>query len=85
MHANKPTEYSQCEKVICDWTDKKKYLVHYQLLQFYVRYGRVIDNFQERISFKEAPWLEKNINFITAKRNKTNDFEKDFTDYKIMH
>ena len=68
--------------MICDWSDKKSYLMHYRMLNFYVRHGMIVDKIQELISFKRSRWLEKNLNFTTQKRNKANiEFEKDF--YKI--
>ena len=84
MKQIKPKNYAKSNKLICDWTDKKDYLVHYRMLKFYVRHGMVVDKIHEIISFKQSNWLEKNVNFITQKRNKAkNDFEKDF--YKLLN
>ena len=70
--------------MICDWTDKKKYLIHHRMLKLYVRHGMVIDKFHEIISFKQSNWLEKYLNVNTQKRNQdVNDFEKGF--YKILN
>ena len=67
------------KKLICDWTDKKKYLIHCRMLKFYVRQGMVVDEVHERISGTQNKWLEKYKIFSTQKRNKVNkDFEKDF-------
>ena len=80
----KPKIYTKVKKLICDWTDKKNYLIHYRLLKFYVRHGTVVDRFHEIISFKQNKWLGKYINFITRKGNKAkNEFEKDF--YKLLN
>ena len=71
---------AKAKKLLCDWTDKKKYLVHYRMLKFYVRHGMTVDKIHEIISFKQSKWLEKYMNFITQKRNKLkNEFEKDFS------
>ena len=79
MKKIQPKNYKKSKKVICDWTDKKNYLVHYRMLNFYVRHGMVVEKIQEIISFKQNKWLEKYINFNTQKRNKArNGFEKDF-------
>ena len=32
----KPENYTKSKRLICDWTDKKKYLIHYRMLKFYV-------------------------------------------------
>ena len=62
--------------MICDWSDKKNYLVHYRMLKLYVRHGMKI---HEVLSFKQSKWLEKYINFNTQNRNQAvNDFEKYF-------
>ena len=79
MKKIKPDTYSQTKKIICDWTNKKKYLIHYRMLNFYVRHGMVVEKIQEIISFKQSKWLEKFISFNTQKRKTSkNDFEKDF-------
>ena len=80
MKKIKPDTYTQIKKLICDWSDKKNYLIHYRMLKFYVRHGIVVDKVHEIISFKQSEWLEKYINFNTQKRNQAvNDFEKDFS------
>ena len=34
MKKIKPKNYTKSKKLICDWTDKKKYLIQYRLLKF---------------------------------------------------
>ena len=76
--------YTSHNKLISDWTDKKKFLIRYRMLMFYVRQGMIIDKVHEIISHKQSKSLEKYINFITQKRNQAeNDFEKDF--YKLLN
>ena len=83
MNKIKPRNYTKSKMLICDWTDKKKYLNHYRMLNFYVRHGMIVEKIHEIISFKESSWLEKKISFNTQKRNRTkNDFEKDF--FKLL-
>ena len=49
------------------------------MLKVCVRHGMVVEKFHEIISFKRSKCLEKNISFITQKRNQAvNDFEKDY-------
>ena len=84
MKEIKPDTYIQTSKLICDWSDKKNYLVHYRMLKFYIRHGMIVDKIHNIISFRQSRWLEKYINFNTQKRNKAkNDFEKDF--YKLLN
>ena len=79
-----PDTYTQNKKLICDWSDKKNYLVHYRMLKFYLRHGMIVDKVHSVISFKQSRWLEKYISFNTQKRNKAvNDFEKCF--YKLLN
>ena len=83
MKTIKPDTYTQNTKRICDWSDEKNYLIHYRMLNFYIRHGIIVDKVHEIISFRRSRWLEKCIIFNTQKRNQTkNDFEKDF--YKLL-
>ena len=83
MNKIKPKNYTKSKKLICDWTDKEKYLIHYRMLKFYVRHGMIVVKIHEIISFKQSKWLESYISFDTQKRNKAkNDFEKNF--FKIL-
>ena len=84
MKEIKPDTYIQTKKLICDWSDKKNYLVHYRMLKFYLRHGMIAHKVHNIISFRQSRWLEKYINFNTQKRNQAvNDFEKDF--YKLLN
>ena len=65
MKKIKPKNYTKAKKLICDWTDKKKYLAHYRMLKFYVRLGMVVDEIHEIISFEHSKCLEKYIDFNT--------------------
>ena len=79
----KPKNYTKSKKLICDWTDKKKYLIQYRMLKFYVRHGMIVEKIHEIISFKQSKWLESYISFNTQKRNRAKkDFEKDF--FKLL-
>ena len=83
MKTIKPDTYTQNKKLICDWSDKKIYLIHYRMLEFYIRHGMKVERFHNIISFKQSNWLEKYISFNTQKRNKAkNELEKDF--YKLL-
>ena len=84
MKEIRPDTYVQTKKLLCDWSDKKNYLIHYRMLNFYIRHGMIVDKVHEIISFKQSKWLEKYISFNTQKRNKAkNDFEKGF--YKLLN
>ena len=84
MKKIKPENYTKSKKLICDWTDEKKYLIHYRMLKFYVRHGVIVVKIHEIISFKQSRWLESYISFNTQKRNKAkNNLEKDF--FKLLN
>ena len=84
MKEIKPDTYIHSSKLICDWSDKKNYLIHYRMLKFYIRHGMIVDKVHNIISFRQSRWLEKYISFNTQKRNKAkNDFERDF--YKLLN
>ena len=77
-----PDTYTKTKKLICDWYDKKSYLIHCRMVNFYVRHVMMDDKVLEIISFKQSKWLEKYINFNTQKRNQAvNVFEKDFNNF----
>ena len=84
MKEIRPDTYVQSSKLICDWSDKKNYLVHYRMLKFFGRHGLIVDKVHGIISFRQSRWLEKYINLNTQKRYQAvNDFEKDF--YKLLN
>ena len=83
MKKIKPKKYTKSKKLICDWTDNKKYLIHYCMLNFYERHGMVVGKFHEIVSYIQSKGLEKFISFNTQKRNRAkNDFDKDF--FKLL-
>ena len=84
MKSIMPKNYVSHKKLICDWTDKRNYLIHYRKLKCYIRHGMKTKQVHTVISFKQSKWLEKYIDFITLKRNQAvKDFEKDF--YKLLN
>ena len=54
MEKNKPNIYTEIKRLICDWSDKKDYLIHYKMLELYVRNGTVVEIFLEIISPKQS-------------------------------
>ena len=68
MKTIKPDTYTQTKKLISDWSDKKNYLVHYRMLNFYTRHGIIVEKVHSVISFKQSRWLERCIIFNTQKK-----------------
>ena len=52
MKSIKPDNYIQTKKLICDFSGKKNYLVHYRMLKIYIKHGMVVDKVHNIISFK---------------------------------
>ena len=54
MKQIKPKNFKKSQKIICDWNDKKSYLVHYRMLKFYIRHGMIADKVHEINSFEQS-------------------------------
>ena len=70
MNKIKPKIYTKSKKLICHWADKKKYLIHYRMLKFYVRHGLVVEKVHEIISSKQSKWLENILVLILKNETK---------------
>ena len=53
MNEKKPNTYTQYSKLSCDCGHKKKYLILYRMLKFYVRHGMKVEKVHEITSFKQ--------------------------------
>ena len=75
------------EKLICDQHDKKNYLVHYRLLQFYLRHGMKLSKIHNIISFKQKCWMkdfvENNIHMRNIAKTLKDDFGIEI--YKLLN
>ena len=49
MKEIKPDTYIQSCKLLCDWSNKRNYLLHYRMLKFYVRHGMIVDKVHKNI------------------------------------
>ena len=77
-------EINGVKKLIPNLYNKKKYVVHYEALKLYVRYGLVITKIHRGITFQESNWMKKYIDMNTELRKKAkNKFEEDF--FKLMN
>ena len=82
-NVNQPN-YKPTPKLMCDVTNKSKYMIHYRMFKFYLNQGMKVTKIHTIYRFKQSAWLGKYINHNTQKRTvaKTN-FEKDL--YKLMN
>ncbi len=72
------------EKLIPNLCDKKKYIVHYRLLKYYVSCGLRVSAVHRVLKFQQRPWLRPFIDFNTEMRKAaTSDFAKDF--FKLLN
>ena len=80
---NQPN-YKPTEKLICDLTNKQKYMIHYRMFKFYTKMGMKVTKIHSLWRFKQSLWLEKYIIHNTQKRTKAKtNFEKDL--YKLLN
>ena len=83
-HENKEAKDEQTKKLILNVMDKSNYVLHINILKFYLKQGLKIKKVNRVISFKQKEWLKPWIDFNTEKRKQaTSDFEKD--KYKLMN
>jgi hypothetical protein len=75
--------YTETQKLILDFTDKKRYTIHIRNLILYHKLGCEF-KIHEAISFKQSNWLKIYIDLNTELRKKAKtEFEKDF--FKLMN
>ena len=74
----------KCKKLVCNFHDKKKYVVHIKSLKQALHYGFKLEKVHRVIEFNQESWLKPYIDMNTELRKvSSNDFEKDF--YKLMN
>ena len=75
---------NKVNKLLQTMFDKSKYVLHYKLLQFYVRLGLRIKKVHRILKFTQSKWHEPYITLNSAMRKKTtNRFEQNY--YKLMN
>ena len=84
MNRVKQPNYKPTEELMCDLTNKQKYMMHYMMFKFYTNMGMKVTKMHTIYRFQQSLWLEKYINHNTQRRTKTKpNFEKDL--YKLMN
>ena len=83
-HQDKEPKDEQTNKLILNVRDKSNYVLHINILKYYLQQGMKLKKVNKVISFKQKAWLKPWIDFNTETRKKaTSDFEKDM--YKLMN
>ena len=82
-NVNQPN-YKPTPKLMCDVTNKSKYMLHYRMFKFYLNQGMKETKIHTIYRFKQSAWLANYIDHNTQKctKAKTN-FEKDL--YKLLN
>ena len=76
--------FTSNEKLIPNLYPKKRYILHYRNLQYYIEKGFILEEIHRGVKFNQSPWMKDFIDFNTAQRTSArNDFEKDI--YKLMN
>ena len=72
------------QKLMPNLHDKKKYVLHYRNLKFYLKLGLKVTRIHRGVEFHQSFWLQKYISMNTERRKEArNSFEKDF--FKLMN
>ena len=75
---------NKVNKLLQTMFEKSKHVLHYKLLQFYVRLGLHIKKVHRILKFTKSKWLEPFFTLNSAMRKKaTNRFEENY--YKLMN
>ena len=62
---------SNTPQLICDLVPRRRYLVHYSLLQLGIQQGYRVTHIQHIIRFKQAPFIFEYVNMLNEKRAKS--------------
>ena len=74
----------KCKKLVCNFLNKKKYVVHINSLKQALNHELKLKKIHRVIEFNQKAWLKPYIDMSTELRKVAdNDFEKDF--YKLMN
>lgn len=70
-------------KLICDLTEKKNYIISYQMLKRALQLGLLVTKIHRILKFNQSNFMEQYVSFNTKKRTEaTNSYAKDY--YKLM-
>ena len=82
-NGNDPKD-EKTNKLILNVMDKQNYVLHIDILKFYLKQGLKVKKINRVIEFRHKQWLKPWIDFNTEKRKEaTSDFSKDM--YKLMN
>ena len=74
----------KCNKLVCDFHEKKNYVVHIKALKQALNHGLIPKKMHRVIQFNQKAWLKPYVDMSTKLTTEAkNDFEKDF--FKLMN
>jgi hypothetical protein len=74
---------SKVNKLVATFYPKKKYILHFRNLQYYVSHGMVVNKIHRILSFKQSPWLAPYIQYnVDMRRLAESAEERQF--FKLM-
>ena len=77
-------EMGGVSKLIPNFNRKEKYVVHYEALKTYEKYGLKVTKIHRGVVFHDYPWMKEYIDFNTKLRMQSNNnFESNF--FKLMN
>ena len=77
-------EINKCKKLVCNLSNKKKYITHINSLKQALNHGLKLKKIHRIIEFNQNEWLKPHIDMNTELRKAANnDFEKDLS--KLMN
>ena len=77
-------EINKCKKLICNMSNKEKYVIHVNSLKQALNHGLKLKKIHRVIEFNQKEWLKPYIDMNTELRKAANnDFKKDF--FKLMN
>ena len=77
-------EINKCKKLVCNLSNKKKYVTHINLLKQALNHGLTFKKIHRVIELNQKQWLKPYIDMNTELRKAAkNDFEKDL--FKLMN
>ena len=85
LHSDLPfLEINKCKKLVCNLSNKKKYVTHINSLKQALNHGLKFKKIHRVIEFNQKEWLKPYIDMNTELRKAAkNDFEKDL--FKLMN
>ena len=81
---NERMKINNCKKLVCNLSNKKKYVIHVNSLKQALNHGLKLKRIHRVIEFNQKEWLKPYIDMNTELRKAAkNDFEKDL--FKLMN